>query len=84
MAETIYLDLWDENDGIYISFDESINPDIFILIANTLLLNMIVDDIRPYILSIDCEEPSWSDIGDARRNVTDVINKLGYNAAWES
>lgn len=82
MNDLVFCDLWDENDGIYVQFDESINIEIMRNIIDSLSLQGNYDEYGNHEVFYSCNEPSWSDLADVRKEVTEVVTNLGYEIVW--
>lgn len=82
MGNLVFCDLWNENDGIYVQFDESINVEVIRDIINSLSLQGNYDECGNHEVFYSCNEPSWSDLADVREEVSKVITKLGYEIVW--
>lgn len=82
MNDLVFCDLWNENDGIYVQFDESINIEIMRNIIDSLSLQGNYDECGAHEVFYSCNEPSWSDLGDVRKEVTEVVTNLGCEIVW--
>lgn len=82
MNNIVYCDLWNENDGIYVQFDESTNIETMRNIIDGLSLQGNYDECSTYEVFCSCNEPSWSDLADVREEVSKVITNLGYEIVW--
>lgn len=77
----VYCDLWDENDGIYISFDELSCEEVCRNIINK-LSQVGYSEYKTYEAFYPCNEPSWNNLADVREEVTKVVTELGYEIVW--
>lgn len=84
MNDIIFCDLWDEEDGIYVQFDDDfdITSNEYRDIFNKLINELGYEESGGHELFYSCCEPSWSDLANVREEVTKAIIDLGYRIEW--